>query len=72
MSYISECTQPEPTRSAAGAATLSPAAVALVAAVAAVVLRLPTVSRLPLTWDGVQYLLGVLHYDLALDRKSVV
>ncbi len=41
---------------------------ALAAALASIVLRLPTTTRLPLTWDGVQYLLGVLHYDLALHQ----
>ncbi len=66
MSEISECPQPEPTQPAAGEATLLAAAVAFVAAVAVVLLRLPGLSRLPLTWDGVQYVLGVLHYDLAM------
>ncbi len=39
-----------------------------VAALVAILLRLPFRTHIPLSWDSVQYILGVLDYDVALHQ----
>ncbi len=39
-----------------------------IAGLAAVALRAPFATRLPLSWDSVQYVLGVRHYDITLHQ----
>ncbi|HEY3398132.1 MAG TPA: hypothetical protein VGM19_10800 [Armatimonadota bacterium] len=40
----------------------------LAAALLSLLVRAPLATRLPPTWDSVQYVLGVLHYDVALHQ----
>ncbi len=41
---------------------------AVVAGIAAIALRWPFRTRLPLSWDSVQYVLGILRYDITLHQ----
>lgn len=43
-------------------------ALALGVGVAALLVRFPFRTSIPPTWDSVQYVLGVLHYDLELHQ----
>ncbi|HUS81238.1 MAG TPA: hypothetical protein VM283_08215, partial [Armatimonadota bacterium] len=66
-------TQRDQTGAAGGASgppavAYRPYALAGLAALCAALLPLLAFSRMPLSWDGVQYVLGVLHYDLAMHQ----